>query len=268
MAVAISRASAVPLHLQIRRAIQDAITSGELPPGSRLPTEHEYARRFGVSIAPVRQALLDLADAGLVVRRKGIGTFVQGARMEEEIDLLTSFTDSLRRRGADVAMRVLDQERLPAGPEVAGALGLRPGSPVVRLRRVASIGDEPAAVLDAWLPAGQFDRLADLPGFDDDRSLYATLEREFGVELGMARSRIEVARSTEEEAGLLQLGEGAAVLRIVSVTEDTDGRRIEVSWVTYRSDRFVFTMTSRRATGAAPTRATRRRAGARVPTSP
>ena len=97
MVIAVSRSSAVPLHVQIRRAIQERIASGELGPGDRLPTEHEYARTFGVSIAPVRQALLDLADAGLVVRQKGRGTFVRGARLEEEIDLLTSFTDSLRR---------------------------------------------------------------------------------------------------------------------------------------------------------------------------
>ena len=78
----ISRSSAVPLHLQIRRAIQDEIASGVLVPGTRLPTELEYANAFGVSIAPVRQALLDLADAGLVVRQKGKGTFVRSGKVE------------------------------------------------------------------------------------------------------------------------------------------------------------------------------------------
>jgi GntR family transcriptional regulator len=249
MGPTVSRASAVPLHIQIRRAIQDRIASGELGPGERLPTEHEYARDFGVSIAPVRQALLDLADAGLVVRHKGRGTFVQGSRLEEEIDLLTSFTDSIRRRGMAVRIQVLLQEEAAAPPDVAGQLGLRPGAPVVHLQRLAWIDTEPAAILDAWLPARPFGPIAELDDFEAGRSLYATLEAEFDVRLGMARSRIEVGRLSETEAPVMQLAEGTPVLRIASVTKDIVGRIIEASRVTYRADRFVFTMTSQRGPG-------------------
>ena len=244
MPVDISRASPVPLHLQIRRRIQEQIESGALTPGDRLPTEQEYAGAFGVSIAPVRQALLDLADAGLVVRQKGKGTFVTGARVEEEIDLLTSFTDSLRRRGVAVRIQVLECDRMSAPPHVAGALGLAAGSEVVHLRRLAWIADQPAAILDAWLPARTFGALADVTDFDTGRSLYATLETEFDVRLGLARSRMEVGRCSEEEARLLGLAEGSPLLRVASVTEDAVGRLIEAAWVTYRADRFVFTMTS------------------------
>jgi GntR family transcriptional regulator len=246
MSVSISRASAIPLHLQIRRRIQEDIASGLLAPGARLPTEQAYADQLGVSIAPVRQALLDLADAGLVVRQKGKGTFVLGARVEEEIDLLTSFTDSLRRRGVPVRIQVLECARVTAPAGVAGSLGLRSDALVVHLRRLAWIGDDPAALLDAWLPAKSFGRLADLTDFETGRSLYATLEAEFDVRLGLARSRLEVGRSTEEEARLLGLAEGSPLLRVTSVTEDVVGRLVEIAWVTYRADRFAFTMTSLR----------------------
>lgn len=246
MVIAVSRSSAVPLHVQIRRAIQDRIASGELGPGDRLPTEHEYASTFGVSIAPVRQALLDLADAGLVIRHKGRGTFVRGARLEEEIDLLTSFTDSLRRRGMPVRIQVLIQERTTSPADIAGQLGLRLGTAVVHLQRLAWIGSEPAAILDAWLPAKPFARLVDLDDFEAGRSLYATLETEFDTNLGLARSRVEVGRLSEDEAPLMQLPEGSPVLRIASITQDSVGRVVEASRVTYRADRFVFTMTSLR----------------------
>jgi DNA-binding GntR family transcriptional regulator len=248
----ISRASGVPLHVQIRRSIQADIASGVLPAGARLPTEHEYAKLYGVSIAPVRQALLDLADAGLVVRQKGRGTFVRGDRVEEEIDLLTSFTDGLRRRGVPVRIQVLDRARLPAPAKIAGGLGLRPGASVVHLRRLAWIADDPAVILDAWLPGRQFERLADYDDFDAGRSLYATIEAEFGVRLGLARSRIEVARSLEDESRLLALPEGSPLVRVTSVTEDTVGRLVELAYVTYRADRFVFTMTSLRGPTARP----------------
>ena len=143
-------------------------------------------------------------------------------------------------------MQVIERARVPANNEVAGALGVRAGTRVVHLQRLAWIAEEPVAILDAWLPAAQFGRLADFDDFDAGRSLYATLESEFGVRLGLARSRIEVGRTTEEEARLLRLGEGSTLVRIASVTQDKVGRIVEAAWVLYRADRFVFTMTSLR----------------------
>ena len=244
--VAVSRVSPVPLHLQIRRALQGEIASGRLPPGTRLPTEAEYAEQFKVSIAPVRQALLDLAAAGLISRHKGRGSFVRDTPVEEEIDLLTSFTASLRRRGVAFRMQLLDHQSLTAPLEVSRALGIRPRTKVVRLRRLAWISEEPAALIDAWLPAAAFERLLEYGDFDSGRSLYATLETDFRVRLGMARSRLEVARATEEEARLLTLPESTPILRVASVTEDTVGRVVEAAWVTYRADRFAFTLISSR----------------------
>jgi GntR family transcriptional regulator len=260
MSVVISRASAVPLHLQIRRSLEHDILTGTLAPGDRLMTEEQYAHAFGVSIAPVRQAILDLAAAGLVIRQKGRGTFVREQRVEEEIDLLTSFTDSLRRLGVPMRVQVLELRRTSADAIVAGALGIRVGTSAVHLKRLARISEEPVAILDAWLPASSFSSLTGFDDFEAGRSLYATLEAEFGVRLGLARSRIEVARSTEDEARLMGLGEGSTLVRIASVTQDTVGRIVEAAWVTYRADRFVFTMTSFRGSdgGTVPSARARR----------
>src|SRR6266571_2689718 len=144
MTTAISRSSPVPLHVQIRRAIQEQITSGELRPGDRLPTEHELARTLGVSLSPVRQALLDLADAGLIIRMKRRGTYVRESRLEEEVDLLGSFTDGMRRRGIPIRMQVLAQELAIAPADVARSLGLSMGSRVAHLRRLAWVSRVPA----------------------------------------------------------------------------------------------------------------------------
>ena len=243
---AVSRARPTPLHDQIRRLIRSQIASGQFRPGDRLPTEHQYAAQFQVSLAPVRQALLDLVSSGLLVRVKGRGTFVREAKVEESISLLASFTESLRTRGEDFAMHVLDQQVEPAPLSVARALGLRAGGQVVRLRRLAYIRGEPAAILDARLPAARFRRIATIPGFDDGRSLYATLESELGTRVGGARSTLEVVRCDEDEAELLGVAEGTPALLVKSVTKDGDGRPVEAADVLYRADRFRFRIDSER----------------------
>ena len=56
----VSRDSPVPLHHQVRNYLLGCIERGELLPGQKLLQEREYSVRFGISLAPVRQAILDL----------------------------------------------------------------------------------------------------------------------------------------------------------------------------------------------------------------
>ena len=60
-ALAVHRGSFVPLHRQIHDLVRQEIAAGRLAPGSRLPSEGALAEQWGVSLAPVRQALIHLA---------------------------------------------------------------------------------------------------------------------------------------------------------------------------------------------------------------
>ncbi len=72
----INRESSEPLHAQLKRLVRQAIENEELKPGDRLPTEQELCRSFGLSRTPVRQALTELVQEGLLIRIPGRGTFV------------------------------------------------------------------------------------------------------------------------------------------------------------------------------------------------
>src|SRR6266567_7687425 len=73
-------------HELILRLTAD-ITSGRLPPGSRLPTEQEMIAATGVSRTVVREAVAALRAEGLVVTRQGVGAFVpENARRPFRVD--------------------------------------------------------------------------------------------------------------------------------------------------------------------------------------
>lgn len=57
-------------------SLRRQIASGALPPGSKLPTEHQLSGEYGVSRTVVREAVTRLAADGLVVPRQGAGVFV------------------------------------------------------------------------------------------------------------------------------------------------------------------------------------------------
>lgn len=231
----ISRGDPAPLHYQVRRLLLEAIDRGELEPGQKLAPEREYAARFGISLAPVRQAILGLVEEDYLYRVRGSGTFVREAKVEEKVAILSSFTESMRAHGFEPDVRTVEQHLIEAPSRVRQALGTRQ---VVSLLRVALVDGKPVAVLAAYLPAER------VPGLVDANlgsgSLYSHLESQYGIVLARAQSWIEVGRCRPADAALLGVRPGTPVLLVEGVTFDTSDRPVEFSRVLYRADRFRF----------------------------
>jgi GntR family transcriptional regulator len=236
----ISRDSPVPLHTQFRRYLLDLVEQGELEPGAQVPRERELAERFGVSLAPVRQAILDLVKDGYFYRVRGKGTFVREEKVEEKVAILGSFTESMRAKGLDASVHVIRRETSTPTPAIARLLRSR--GKVVRIVRRAVLEGQPVALLEAFLPVKRFPELesAELEG----RSLYAHLADRYGVVVSRAENVIEVARCDPETAGLLGVPPGSPELLVDGVTFDDRDEPVEYSRVHYRADRFRFRLDS------------------------
>ena len=65
-----------PLYRHIAKDLEGQIKSGDLPPGSQLPTEVDLRNQFRASRNAIRDAIKLLAGQGLVETRPGQGTFV------------------------------------------------------------------------------------------------------------------------------------------------------------------------------------------------
>ena len=76
--------STIPRYRQLTATLRARIAAGEYPVGSLLPTELEISRNFGVSRHPVRAALRILNGAGLIQRRRRVGTIVTARGEPEE----------------------------------------------------------------------------------------------------------------------------------------------------------------------------------------
>jgi GntR family transcriptional regulator len=241
-ALSVHRGSFVPLHRQIHDLVRQEIVAGRLFPGTRLPSEGDLAARWGVSLAPVRQALVDLAAEGYLDRTRGRGTIVRQAKVLEKLSVLSSFSGSHGHRGERPELVMLYSGRVPAPPEVAAALGVR--RKLVLIQRLAHLEASPVALLFAYLDPARY------PGIEKrelvDGSLYRTFDSVYGVEPVRADTVIEAINANEDEAKPLEVGTGAIVLRADSVTYDRDDSAVEFSRVLYRVERFRFSLESRR----------------------
>ena len=236
----ISRTSAIPIHTQFRAHLLRRIERGELRQGQKLPSEREYADQLGVSLAPIRQAILDLVKEGYLHRTRGRGTFVQEAKVDEKIAILSSFTQSMRAKGLNPDIHIRFRGLVTADPVIGDALRTRERK-LLLIRRLASVEGEPVALLDAYLSPQSFPKILHADLAQD--SLYLTMEALYGVVPTRATSTIEVIRC-QDEAEQLGLIPGTPALQVEGTTYDAADRPVEFSRVIYRADRFRFTIES------------------------
>ena len=237
----INRDSPVPLHHQVRNYLLGSIERGELLPGQQLLQEKEYASRFGISLAPVRQAILDLVKEGYLYRVPGKGTFVREQKVEEKISILSSFSESMRAKGLSATLRVVELRVGKIPPALKSVLG-QGDQQYVYLQRVALSQGEALALLSSYIPA----RL--VPGIEtidfQGRSLYKTLEERYDIVLARAENTIEVVRCRAAQAAVLGISPGTPMLQVEGKTYDVTDQFVEFAQVLYRGDRFRFTIES------------------------
>lgn len=237
------RSPGTTLHARISELLVDLIQSNDLTPGEKLPPERELAQMLGISLAPVRQAILDVVSKGLLERRRGRGTFVRGPGLDEKISILHSLTESLRAQHIEVETRVLRQEEVAMPREVARALALRERTALL-LERVAMVGREPVALLQAYLSLRAYPKLLDASFAS--RSLYETLQDQYGTVVTKADSVIELARSTSADSGKLGIAVGEPLLKVEGTAFAQTGEPVEYFRVLYRGDRVRFHLESHR----------------------
>jgi GntR family transcriptional regulator len=93
------------LPTQLADDLRERLSQLEWRPGDQLPTEAELVAGYGVSRATVRQALKTLESQGLIITRRGRGSFVAGDSMiRAGMQELSSITSTIRDMGHEPKM--------------------------------------------------------------------------------------------------------------------------------------------------------------------
>jgi GntR family transcriptional regulator len=229
-------AASDPLYQQVYAAITDAIRSGRLRPGDRLPTERQFCEQLEVSRATVRRALGQLVEEGLVEAQVGRGSFVRAAHnssFSEPPNTLMSFTELADARGLKASAQVLSQTTRSAVPEEALAFKIGVHSLVFEISRLRMLDSAPFALDRTRIP---LDVAPDLPNEDfTTASIYETLEAAGAVPV-TADVVVSASVADESRAMSLDISPGSALLVCTTMSHDLTGRLVEIGEITYRAD--------------------------------
>jgi GntR family transcriptional regulator len=226
--------------------LRAAITSGEYAPGARVPSRSKLMARYGVATQTVNNAINTLRAEGLIVGRQGSGWYVRSqrpvmrlarnrlARSEREAGRGTFMSDA--QLGDWTPRTEVEIRTESASDDVAVALGIEPGAPVLVRDRLMYADDEPVQLATSRFPA----ELTTGTAIEQDNTgpggVYARLE-EAGHHLEHFEECVRIGVASEHEAALLSVPVGAPVFRITRVAYTQD-RAVEINHIVANGDRY------------------------------
>jgi GntR family histidine utilization transcriptional repressor len=198
------------LHERIRAEIEDRILTGAWKPGHRIPYEHELTVQFGCARMTVNKAIASLVDAGLIVRRRRVGSFVAQPRIHSAVLDIPDIQGEIASRGAAYGLKLLSRRRRKPARGQLEELTLAGGGDLLVIRCLHLADGQPFALEERQIS------LAAVP--DADRADFAVTPPGTWLLVHVpwteAEHRIAAINADAESACLLGVAEGTACLAL------------------------------------------------------
>jgi len=227
----------IPRYLWVYDSLKNQIETEDYKVGDFLPPEPELQKTFHVSRTTVRKAVEMLAQRGFVYIRQGRGTQVLDFKATQKLGNVTSFSETLREKGATVTQADVHVDIVTAPRRIAEELQVQPHERLVRIDRVTLANGTPIALMTNYLLPET------VPGIEKRiggmTSLYSFLESEYRLVIEAATDFISARVAATSEAQRLQVPEHSPLLVVRRVTH-SGGRPVEVAILLVVADKYEY----------------------------
>lgn len=223
----ILKPTARPLYQQVKQHLVHRVITGEWKPGQLLPSESKLAEEYGLSQGTVRKAIEELASEGLVSRQAGKGTFVTShAGDYHPFQFHKFFSEDHQRIAKDEAV-FISSRSAAANDRIASALKLQSGTLGSEILRLRNSNNQPVLVETIFLPENICPGARDLLQDEKPKSIYLFLERHYNLLITKVVEQVRARAATDQEAKLLFIELGEAVLEVERTAFSLGGEPIE-----------------------------------------
>lgn len=232
----------IPLYFQLEQIIKSKIITGEFMPGEQIPTEKDLCEIYGVSSITSRQAILNLVQEGLLIRRQGKGTFVKEGLTDiktiKTLQLSGDLSDMIPDGLKTQKVKVLDIIKIKTPKKVAKLLDIEEGKEVVRVRRTRSDNSISTSYTKNYFPLEIGERIK-----KEDLYLYPPLyilKEHLRIPISGGIQYIEAIVADYDIASALSVIISSPILYFETIIFDSRKKPVEFIQAFYRSDLFRF----------------------------
>lgn len=230
--------SNIPLHIQAEQYLRELISREEFRNGKLLPNEVELSQEMNIARNTLRQAINTLVFEGLLVRKKGYGTFVATKKVMSNARNWGSFSQEMAAQGLQVQNFELHLYRSVPPGEVCKFFGTEEGRKMLCLERLRGKPDFPFVFFISFFSP-------DIPisaSEDMSQPLYDILDKKYGIKVKTSREQISAMGAPPELAEKLGIMEGSPILVRKRFVLDGSGKPVEYNIGYYRADSFTYSI--------------------------
>jgi len=225
---------------EITENIRNGILSGKYNPNEQLPLEKEMCEYYGVSRITIKKAVDELVIQGLIIKRRGSGTFVKavGGSDVQELSMAKQFEGfSETNKDKKVSSKIVKFEVIHPTEEIATKLKITCDDFVYYTVRTRYADDEPYVIDYTYMPIGL------IPGIKNDillNSIYNYIEKDLKLKIKSAHRIIRAILPNELEQEWLKIESNFPILEVEQVGFLDNGQPFEYSKAHHRSDKIDF----------------------------
>jgi GntR family transcriptional regulator len=225
---------------EIAEDIRNGILNGKFNTNEQLPLEKEMCEQYGVSRITIKKAVDELVTQGLVIKRRGAGTFVK-ALDDTDVQKLSmakqfeGFTES--HNDKKVTSKIIKFEVVHPTEEIATKLKITVDDFAYYLIRARYGNDEPFVIEYTYMP------IVLIPGIKNDilmSSVYGYIENTLKLKIKSAHRIIRAILPDELEQKELKIDSNFPILEVEQVGFLDNGQPFEYSIAHHRSDKIEF----------------------------
>ncbi|MEN1969883.1 GntR family transcriptional regulator [Lentibacillus sp. N15] len=230
--------SPIPLHHQLSEIIRRRMLNGELTDeDGKLPTEMELTKQFNVSRITVRTALKTLLNEGMLLRKRGRGTFLKTNSAENWNGKLMGFSEAIKSAGFNPGAKVVQSGLTNIFPDKVKENFA--SEELWELKRIRFADGEPIAIEQSFFSkkiGEEFEKHGDL----DHLVTYQFIEQRLKIKIHKGKQLISAVNADLEESEVLNINKGQALLYMERLAVSSENEPIEFLKSVYRPDYFQY----------------------------
>jgi len=213
------------LYYQVATRLRNEIIMGTWPPGSRLPTEDEIVKDYGVSRQTVRTAKELLAAEGFIRGIKGSGCYVRDPDTWKTLSPTVDNLNDIFHYGTRMSFKIHEFGMVSNSGQIQKNLKNREDRFVFQIRGVRHFQGRPLSHVVYYLPF-RFGSRIPLESLDENPFI-PQFEKLAGIQVTEGVQTISLSRADRTVAENLGLKKGAPVLLVESVYFDSEQQPVE-----------------------------------------
>ena len=232
------------LYVQVIERLKRDIETGVFKENEKLPSEFELARNLGVSRATLREALRLLEEEKVIVRKHGVGTFVNTKPIfSSGIEQLSSVSSMISDAGMEPGTIFMEVQENYPNDEMIEKFNCETDDLLVTIKRVRTADNDPVVycidhALSKNIEMGQDVLL--------NESIFDSIEKTGKIRIVQAVANIEPIGYDDEASSILRCGVDIPLLVLIQYHYSEEGEMVLYSKNYFRADKFSFHVVRKR----------------------